>query len=338
MVMEKALAEEIKRQYDRTLNRADVIDTKAGLILGFLFIAIGLTIDQNFITLVIQSETVSILFVVGLILVVISVVAGIASISFRAFDSGPRLSELLLIEKVPADQREDWLNGFEDWISRELQKDNVINDSVVVNKAQYAKVMFITFPIGLLLIIVLKVGCLGKLWWFRMKDKKGDKDKIPHDTGPRAAPDEPAKPAIPKNTGQVALQEMAQLIKDLRVEDVGQDTGDKAAKKLEPLLKDLYCIDISHDWGNRAPNVAVSDIDHDPGVRGPNVAVSDIGHDLRQRKWDPEKFQQLISHSAIYGLAVAQSHLEGGPSYNLSKSVPNVPPKLLRLMTDLSNE
>jgi hypothetical protein len=68
---------ERERQFDETAKTIDTIDTKIGVMLGFVFVFIGLVFNKDLLPLVFASPPlVIVLFVAGSIFIVISVFSG----------------------------------------------------------------------------------------------------------------------------------------------------------------------------------------------------------------------------------------------------------------------
>jgi hypothetical protein len=157
--LSESIFKEIERQFDETLKTIDTIDTKIGVMLGFVFVFIGLVFNKDLLPLVFASPlSVIILFVVGSILIIISVFSGILAIFFRKFQVGPDIDELY---DQCRDKPEDYIKGV---IAGRLIADKAANKIAIDAKLRWAKRMFGTFFLGLVTIVILDVGCFGKLW------------------------------------------------------------------------------------------------------------------------------------------------------------------------------
>jgi len=155
----ESIANEFQRQFDETLRRSDAIDTKIGLILGFIFITIGLMIDKDLLVLMFQSPpSVIALFGLGLVLIIVSVFSGILAIFFRTFQFGPDKDELY---SKFNEKPEGYVKGV---IAGQLKNAAKANFEAINTKVLFAKAMFVTFSVGLVAIIIIKIGCFGKLW------------------------------------------------------------------------------------------------------------------------------------------------------------------------------
>jgi hypothetical protein len=154
-----SIAKEFERQFDETLRRSDAIDTKIGLILGFIFITIGLLINKDLLASVFQSpQSIIALFGLGVALIIVSVFSGILAIFFRTFQFGPDRNDLYINYN---DKPEGFVKGV---IAGKLNADAISNFKAIDTKVFFAKVMFVTFSLGLVAIIILEIGCFGKLW------------------------------------------------------------------------------------------------------------------------------------------------------------------------------
>jgi len=157
--IKESIVDEVKRQFGETLRRSDAIDTKIGLILGFIFITIGLAINKDLLVLVFQSPPLVILvFWEGFGLIVVSIFSGILAIFFRTFQFGPNMDEVYTKYN---DKPEEHAKGA---IAGKLKQDTKANLNAIDTKVLFAKVMLITFSIGLVAIIILEIGCFGKMW------------------------------------------------------------------------------------------------------------------------------------------------------------------------------
>jgi hypothetical protein len=154
-----SIFKEIERQFDETLKTIDTIDTKIGVMLGFVFVFIGLVFNKDLLPLVFASpQLVILLFFVGSISIIFSVFCGIMAIFFRKFKGGPDIDELY---DQYRDKSEDYIKGV---IAGRLKADRAANKIAIDAKLRWAKRMFGTFFLGLVAIIILDVGCFGKLW------------------------------------------------------------------------------------------------------------------------------------------------------------------------------
>jgi hypothetical protein len=157
--MSDSIFKELQRQFDETLKGSDTIDTKIGVMLGFVFIFIGLVFNKDLLPLVFASPPlVILLFIVGSIFIIISVFSGILAIFFRKFQVGPDMDELY---DQCRGKPEDYIKGV---IAGRLKADKLANTNAIDTKLRCAKVMFVTFFFGLVAIVALEVGCFGKLW------------------------------------------------------------------------------------------------------------------------------------------------------------------------------
>ncbi len=155
--MDADVITEIRRRFDLTINMANSIDTKIGVMLGFSFVILGLVINKDFISLLTQSPVlIRLLFVHSLYCIVVSICSGIAAFYFKPFEMVSTAELLTLSTKPNAD-----IPG---GIATSLSRFNSNNSRKVEDKVVFAQVMFVTFSLGLLTIIILEIGCFSGIW------------------------------------------------------------------------------------------------------------------------------------------------------------------------------
>jgi hypothetical protein len=138
--MQQEILDEIKRQYEETIDRANSTDTKVAIILGFIFTTIGLLLDKDFLSLVFKGSYYNIaFFALGLILIIYAVYCGIYAVFFRLFSLGPNVADLLKSYAIDPDQ------DFKLIISGKLLESNQNNKSVIDDKINYGKKTFSYF-------------------------------------------------------------------------------------------------------------------------------------------------------------------------------------------------
>jgi len=153
------IADEIKRQYDVVLRLDDSLDTKTGIILGFIFLVIvQITLNVDFIHLVEKGVLHFTIFAVGLSFIVYSVYSGIRAYFIREYGLGPEILDLIA-QYENGEKRE-----FVKVISREISDSLSSNMDILQKKAKYAKRMIPTFFIGVLSIIIIEITYLSKIW------------------------------------------------------------------------------------------------------------------------------------------------------------------------------
>ena len=148
------IADEIKRQYDVVLKMDDSLDTKISIVLGFVFLTLSqIALNKDFVGLVLHKYP--FLFGVGLILIIISIIAGVIAYSLREYGHGS--SPDWLFTQYKEGKSAEFINMN---ILGTIKKDVYDNKNNSKSKAQWVKVMFITFAAGLIILVLLEVASL----------------------------------------------------------------------------------------------------------------------------------------------------------------------------------
>ena len=147
--------DEIQKQRDILLRADDSLDTKIGIILGFMFLVIAqILLNKDFINLVAKDfpHILFIVFAADFIFIIISVFLGIKAYSIRIFDIGPDISDIIQKRQ-----------GYEVWNLNKAMLDAVGESipkicSVHKDKARCVNIMLSMFFIGVIVLALIEIS------------------------------------------------------------------------------------------------------------------------------------------------------------------------------------
>lgn len=156
----KHIANEIKRQYDVVLRIDDSLDTKTGIILGFIFIVTAqILFNKNLVILATKVLPHIGVFAVGVFLIFFSIYKGICAYTVRAYKLGPEIYKLIaLYNNFEKDL--DFTELIPLRINKAIKENRLMN----TNKSKHVKIMLITFFIGVIWIAIMEIIYFSKLW------------------------------------------------------------------------------------------------------------------------------------------------------------------------------
>lgn len=154
------IANEIKRQYDVELRIDDSLDTKTGIILGFIFIVTAqILLNKDFIILATKDLPHIAIFAIGFFSIVLSICMGLCAYFVRKYKLGPEIYELIgLYNNVDEDI------DFSELIPIQINKAIEENGIMLTSKSKYVKLMLIAFFIGVMWIAITEIIYFSKLW------------------------------------------------------------------------------------------------------------------------------------------------------------------------------
>lgn len=147
---------EIRRQFDQEIRNCESLDSKTGVMLGFVFVSIGLIVSLTEPVANIESNNaVEYLGLLGIASLLIAALLGVIGFFVREFKGGPNVSELIKILRKGENR------DFEMIISRKLYDSYQHNHRLNHTKALCAKGMFVAFLGGLVLMVAWN---LDRIW------------------------------------------------------------------------------------------------------------------------------------------------------------------------------
>ena len=146
------IAAEIRRQHDIVTKIDDSLDTKIGIILGFIFLVLSqIAFRPELLGLAARNFPLFLVFSCSLVIIFIALGMGIKGLSFvRDYDIGPRIADI--IDEYKAGQN---LNQA---ISRGISNAITFDRERGVDKARWLKWMVSTFIIGLGILVSLEIS------------------------------------------------------------------------------------------------------------------------------------------------------------------------------------
>jgi uncharacterized membrane protein len=153
------IAAEIKRQFDLILKADDALDTKTGILLGFIFLTIAqIALNKDLFSLITLNPAKVTVFYLGFLLLIVSIGAGIFAYLTREYEVGVNTEVLFKQFK------EGEIRNYNMAIAGEMQNSLIANREKTEKKERYVKTMMVAFPIGLLIIALLELGSMSSLW------------------------------------------------------------------------------------------------------------------------------------------------------------------------------
>jgi hypothetical protein len=155
----RAIAAEIKRQFDLVIKADDALDTKTGILLGFILLIIAqVALNKDFFSLITRSSAELAVFFVGFIFLILAAGAGILAYLTREYAVGVNTKVLF------GQFKEGEIRNYDMAISGEMQNSLFQNREKMETKDRYIKTMMVAFPIGLVIIAMLDLSAMGG-WW-----------------------------------------------------------------------------------------------------------------------------------------------------------------------------
>ncbi|MEW5747199.1 MAG: hypothetical protein AB1793_00215 [Candidatus Thermoplasmatota archaeon] len=147
---------EIQRQFDQESRNCESLDSKTGVMLGFVFVSLGLIVSLTEPVADLDSGSyVGHFGILGVISLLVAAFLGVIAFFVREFKGGADIGEIIDI------YRKGEPRDYEMIISRKLYDSFLHNHRQNVFKAWFAKGMFIAFLIGLVLVVVWN---LDRIW------------------------------------------------------------------------------------------------------------------------------------------------------------------------------
>lgn len=145
----EAIRQEILRQYEQGIRTSESLDSKIGIMLGFIFLIIGIISSiANPISLNQSIPPHVVILIAGMALLLIAAFLGFWAYYMRRFQGGADPDEL--IETYRTQPNRD----FEMIIARKIDDSRIHNLDVNRKKARLTKAMFIIFFLALLMIVI----------------------------------------------------------------------------------------------------------------------------------------------------------------------------------------
>ena len=150
----REISEEIKRQYELILSTDTALDTKTGIILGFvILIIVQIITAQSFIASMTKNGISMLLFSFGFSSILLSGFLGFRAYLVRPYEYGPEIPDL--ITQYRKGEKRDYTQV----ISGAIYKATRYNFTISEKKATFIKEMFILLIIGL--GIMIPAGLIG---------------------------------------------------------------------------------------------------------------------------------------------------------------------------------
>jgi hypothetical protein len=143
------IQKEILRQYEQGIRTSESLDSKIGIMLGFIFVIIGIISSiSNPISLNQSIPPQGIILIAGMALLLIAAFLGFWAYYMRRFQGGADPDELIEMYRMQPDR------DFEMIIARKIDESRIHNRDLNREKAKLTKIMFIIFFLALLMIVI----------------------------------------------------------------------------------------------------------------------------------------------------------------------------------------
>ena len=151
------ISNEIVRQYANMDNYLTSLDSKSGVLLGFVVLVLAqVFLNLNSVKSVLSYQLSGMLFISGVFLVIVSAFFGIRSFSFRANAEGPELEDLM------ANFRRGLKRDYRKLIDASIFAATKVNDAIRRDKVFNISLMMYLFATGLVIIVVsLLIALVG---------------------------------------------------------------------------------------------------------------------------------------------------------------------------------
>lgn len=144
----KKISDEIKRQYHVIIKVDESHDIKIGVFLGFaILVYLELVIRGDISSLFLRTNLSSSFFIMGSIVVFISILFAFKGYFTRKYFLGPDINELMKLYR-------DGYNEIEQKIDRTIYEANEKNADIGKQKAGCIKIMISLFVLGFVLILL----------------------------------------------------------------------------------------------------------------------------------------------------------------------------------------
>jgi hypothetical protein len=145
------IAAEIRRQHDVVTKIDDSLDTKIGIILGFIFLVLSqIAFRPELLGLAARNFPLFLVFLGSLVVIFLAIIMGIKGLSFvRDYDIGPRIAGIIHEYKVGVNLNQAISRGISNAITFDKERG--------VDKAKWLKWMVSTFIIGLGILVLLEI-------------------------------------------------------------------------------------------------------------------------------------------------------------------------------------